>query len=68
MLPMTEPEPGIVTVSLSGVGSDLGDKPFVGSSKSTGSITISDRSLVIKDLTLYNSDGATKTVNAKIPF
>lgn len=68
MLPMTEPEPGIVTVSLSGVGSDLGDKPFVGSSKSTGSITISDRSLVIKDLTLYNSDGASKTVNAKIPF
>ena len=68
MLPMTEPEPGIVTVSLSGVGSDLGDKQFTGSSKSTGSITISDRSLVIKDLTLYNSDGASKTVNAKIPF
>ncbi len=68
MLPMTEPEPGIVAVALSGVGSDLGDKQFTGSSKSTGSITISNRTLTIKDLTLYDSDGKMKTVNAKIPF
>ena len=68
MLPMTEPEPGIVTVSLSGVGSDLGDKQFTGSSKSTGGITVSDKTIIIKDLTLYNSEGAMKTVNAKIPF
>ncbi len=67
-LPMTEPEPGIVAVALSGVGSDLGDKQFTGTGKSTGSITVSNRVLTIKDLTLYNSDGKMKTVNAKIPF
>lgn len=67
-LPMTEPEPGIVAVALSGVGGDLGDKEYTGTSKSTGSITISNKVLTIKDLTLYNSDGKMKTVNAKIPF
>lgn len=67
-LPMTEPEPGIVAVALSGVGSDLGDKEYTGTSKSTGSISISNRMLTIKDLALYNSDGMMKTVNAKIPF
>ena len=55
MLPMTEPEPGIVTVSLSGVGSDLGDKQFTGSSKSTGGITVSDKTIIIKDLTLITA-------------
>ncbi|MDZ4793751.1 MAG: hypothetical protein SGI83_05675 [Bacteroidota bacterium] len=68
MLPMTEPEAGAVTVSLSGVGADMGDKPYTGSSKSTGSITVSDRTLIIKDMPLYDSDGKIKTVNAKIPF
>jgi hypothetical protein len=67
-LPMTEPEPGIVAVALSGVGSDLGDKQFTGTSKSTGSITISNKVLIIKDLTLYDSDGKMKTVSAVIPF
>lgn len=67
-LPMTEPEPGIVAVALSGVGSDLGDKQYTGTDKSTGSISINNRVLTIKDLTLYNSDGKMKTVNAKIPF
>jgi hypothetical protein len=67
-LPMTEPEPGIVAVALSGVGGDLGDKQFTGNSKSIGSISISNRVLTIKDLTLYNSDGKMKTVNAKLPF
>lgn len=67
-LPMTEPEPGIVAVALSGIGSDLGDKEFTGTSKSTGSIIISNRVLTIKDLTLYNSDGKMKTVNAELPF
>jgi hypothetical protein len=67
-LPMTEPESGIVAVALSGVGSDLGDKQFTGTSKSTGSITISNKVLIIKDLTLYNSDGNMKTVSANIPF
>lgn len=67
-LPMTEPEPGIVAVALSGVGNDLGDKQFTGTSKSTGSITISNRVLIIKDLTLYNSDGKMKTASANIPF
>ncbi len=67
-LPMTEPEAGLVAVSLSGVGSDLGDKQFTGSGKSTGSITVSNRVLTIKDLTLYNSDGKMKTVSARIGF
>lgn len=67
-LPMTEPEPGIVAVALSGVGSDLGEKEYTGTSKSTGSISVSNRVLIIKDLTLYNSEGKMKTVSAKIPF
>lgn len=67
-LPTTEPEPGIVAVALSGIGGDLGDKEYAGTSKSTGSITISNRVIIIKDLTLYNSDGKMKTVNAKIAF
>lgn len=67
-LPSTDPEPGSVSVALSGVGNGLGDKEFTGSDKSTGSITVSNKTLIIKDLTLYNRDGAMKTVNAKIPF
>jgi len=67
-LPMTEPEAGLVAVSLSGVGGDLGDKQFTGSGKSTGSITVSNRVLTIKDLTLYNSEGKMKTVSARIGF
>lgn len=68
VLPMTEPQPGIVSVTLSGMGSNLGSKEFSGSEKSTGSIAVKNRIVEITDLSLYNSNGEKRTVNAKIPF
>jgi hypothetical protein len=67
-LPMTEPEAGSYTVALSGVGDGFKDQEFTGSAKSTGTLTVSDRTLIIKDLVLFTRDGDKKTVNAKIPF
>ena len=67
-LPMTEPEPGSYTVALSGVGNGLGSEEFTGSDKSTGTLTVTDRTVIIKDLVLYTRSGDKKTVNAKIPF
>ncbi len=68
MLPMTEPEAGAYTVSLSGVGDGFKDQQFTGSDKSTGTVTVSDRTVVVKDLVLFTRDGDKKTVSAKIPF
>ncbi len=68
ILPMTEPEPGIVAVSLSGVGNGLGDQQFTGSEKSTGSITVKGRTVEIKDLSLFTREGAKKVINATLPF
>ena len=67
-LPMTEPEAGAYTVALSGVGDGFKDQQFTGSDKSTGSVTVSDRTVIVKDLVLFTRDGDKKTVNAKIPF
>lgn len=67
-LPMTEPEPGIVSVSLSGVGNGLGDAEFTGSEKSTGSISVKNNTVTLKDVVLYNSKGEKKTVNASLPY
>jgi len=67
-LPMTEPEAGSYTVSLSGVGDGFKDQQFTGSDKSTGTVTVSDRTVIVKDLVLFTRDGDKKTVNAKIPF
>lgn len=55
-------EPGEVHVSLSG------DKEFVTTSKSTGSITVSGNSVTLKDLQLINSDKQSKVVNATLSF
>jgi hypothetical protein len=67
-LPMTEPEPGSYTVALSGVGAGFHDQEFTGSDKSTGSVSVSNRTVIVKDLVLFTRDGDKKTVNAKIPF
>ncbi len=55
-------EPGEVHVSLSG------DKDFVTTSESTGSITVSGNSVTLKDLQLINSDKKSKVVNATLSF
>lgn len=67
-LPMTEPEAGSYTVSLSGVGEGFKDQPFTGSDKSTGSVSVSNRTVIVKDLVLFTSSGDKKTVSATIPF
>ena len=67
-LPMTEPESGIVTVALSGVGNNMGDLQFTGSNNSTGSINVSNRTITITELSLFNSNGEKRVVSAKIPF
>lgn len=59
-------ETGEAHIALS--GNSFGDKEFVTTSSSTGSIIISGKELVIKDLKLYNSDKQEKTVSATIPF
>lgn len=67
-LPMTEPEPGIVAVSLTGVGNGLGSDEFTGSEKSTGTITVKNRTIEIKDLSLFTSEGEKKVITASLPF
>lgn len=67
-LPVKDPQPGSVTVSLSGVGNGLGDKDYLGNSKSTGSITVKNKTVTLKDVVLFNSAGEKKTVNATLPF
>ncbi|WP_460686535.1 hypothetical protein [Niabella aquatica] len=67
-LPMTEPEPGIVAVSLEGVGNGLDQKLFTGTGKSTGSIKVNNHTVEIKDLVLFTRDGEKRTVNATLEF
>lgn len=59
-------DPGEANIALSGTA--IGDKEFVTKSNSTGSITVSDRTLTIKDLKLFNSDNKEKMVNATIVY
>lgn len=59
-------EAGEVHVALSGKA--IGDNEFITSSSSSGSISISDKTLIIKDLKLYNGDHQEKVVNANISF
>lgn len=69
ILPMSDPQPGLVAITLSGRGNGLvSAKSFTGTDKTTGNINVSDRTVTLKDVTLYNRDGAMKTVNAKISF
>lgn len=67
-LPMTEPEPGIVSVSLSGVGNGLDKSQFTGTEKSTGTITVKDKTVTLKDVVLFNMDGEKKVINATLPY
>ena len=67
-LPMTDPEPGIVAVSLSGVGNGLDKSEFTGSTKSTGTISVKNRIATLKDVVLFNAEGAKKVINAALPF
>lgn len=71
MLPMTDPETGNVTVSISGSSSHFQSHVLSGTSKSTGTIKVSGREIIITGLTLFPlkefGDKAV-TVNAKIPF
>jgi len=68
-LPTTDPLPGLVAITLSGRGNGLiKAKSFSGADKTTGNISVSDRTITLKDITLYNSEGAMKKVNAKISF
>ena len=68
ILPMTDPKPGIATVSLSGFGESFGDKEFSGTGKSTGTINVDGNTISIKDLKIFNREGASKTINASLPF
>jgi len=66
-LPMTEPEPGIVAVSLTGVGNGL-ESEFTGNGKSTGTISVQNKTVTLKDVVLFNSKGSSKTVNAVLSY
>jgi hypothetical protein len=59
-------ESGETNIALSGTA--IGDKEFVTKSNSTGSITVSGKTLIIKDLKLFNSDNKEKIVNASIAY
>lgn len=59
-------EPGEGYVALS--GSAIGDKEFITRANSTGTITVSDKTLTIKDLKLFNSDNIEIVVNATISY
>ncbi len=59
-------DPGEANIALSGTA--IGDKEFITKSNSTGNISVSDRTLTIKDLKLFNSDNKEKTINATIAY
>lgn len=59
-------EPGEAYIALSGTA--IGDKEFITRANSTGTITVSDKTLTIKDLKLFNSDNKEKVVNATISY
>ena len=59
-------EPGEANIALSGTA--FGEKEFVTKSNSTGTITVADRHIIIKDLKLFNSDNKEKIVNANIGY
>lgn len=59
-------EPGEAYIALSGPA--IGDKEFITSSNSTGTITIADKTITIKDLKLFNSDNKEKVVSATISY
>lgn len=59
-------EPGEAHIALSGTA--IGDKEYVTKSNSTGTITVSNKTLTIKDLKLFNSDNKEKVVNATIGY
>lgn len=68
-LALSDPQPGLATITLSGRGNGLTKaNSFSGTDKTTGSISVSDRTITLKDITLYNRDGAMKTLSAKISF
>jgi hypothetical protein len=68
-LAMSDSQPGFATITLSGRGNGLiKAKSFSGTDKTTGNISVSGRTITLKDVTLYNHDGAMKTVNATISF
>jgi hypothetical protein len=58
--------PGDANIALSGTA--IGDKEFVTRSGSTGSITVTDKTLILKDLKLFNSDNQEKIVSATISY
>ncbi|MEO6820404.1 MAG: hypothetical protein ABI204_11790 [Ginsengibacter sp.] len=68
MLPMTDPVPGIVAVGLTGFGEKFGDKEYSGTSKSSGTINVSNNTISLKNLKIYNQDTKEVTVDAEIPF
>lgn len=57
---------GLVNVALSGTA--IGAKEFITKSTSTGTITVAGRTLVLKEVKLFNSDNEEKVVNATIAF
>lgn len=68
MLPMTDPQPGIVTVVLTGYGEAFGEKEFSGTSTSTGNVSVSNNTITLKNLKLFNQEKKEVTINAEIPF
>lgn len=68
-LAMSDPVPGLASITLSGRGNGLtSGKSFFGAGKTTGSISVSDRTITLKDITLYSREGGMKMVNATIKF
>lgn len=67
-LPMTEPEPGIVAIALSGVGNGLDGSEFTGNEKSTGTISVKNNTVTLQDVVLFNDKGEKKKVNATLSY
>lgn len=57
---------GDVNIALSGIG--VGDLRFNTSDKSTGTISVEGKNLILKDLKLFTDDKQEKVVNATLPF
>ena len=59
-------EPGEANIALSGTA--IGEKEFVTKTGSTGTISVSGRTMTIKDLKLFNADNQEKVVSATIGY
>lgn len=68
MLPMTEPQPGVAAVTLSGTAPDIKDEEFSGTEKTKTKIQVTGSTFKIDDAKLYTREGKEIVVSAQFNY